>query len=141
MLFLNVMILASSFIATNAIEMSNDDLFVNVEDSEYESSLYKHLKELFDLDKNNVDEDIEVITDELRSHFDVIAKKGNAVFPQTTLSKIIKNNGRIPETVARKVKKHGVLIIRHTIPTETIHQWMADLGCFSILAILIKTLK
>ena len=55
-------------------------------------------------------------------------KKGNSVIPQTTLSKIIKNNGKIPETVARKVKKRGVLIVRHTIPSETIHQWMADLG-------------
>ena len=118
---------------TRSIEMSIDDLFVNDEDSEYESNVYKQLKELIDIDSDEADKKIQEINEELRIELDVIAKRGNTIIPQTSLSKIIKNNGRIPETVARKVKKRGVLIVRHTIPTETIHQWMADLGCISSL--------
>ena len=124
----SVLVLASLVLVTSAVEMSIDDLFVNEEDSEYESSVYKQLKELMDLDSDEVEKNIEEISEELRSQLDVIAKKGNTVIPQTSLSKIIKNNGRIPDAVARKVKKRGVLIVRHTVPTETIHQWMADLG-------------
>ena len=81
-----------------------------------------------DLDVSEVEEDILEISEELRKQLETIVKKGNTIIPQTSLSKIMKNNGRIPEVVARKVRKRGVLIVRHTIPSEQIHQWMADLG-------------
>ena len=81
-----------------------------------------------DLDVSEVEEDILEISEELRKQLGTIVKKGNTIIPQTSLSKILKNNGRIPEAVARKVRKRGVLIVRHTIPSEQIHQWMADLG-------------
>ena len=122
------LVIFAILVTTSAIEMSIEDLFVNGEDSEYESNMYKQLKELMDLDVIEVEKNIQEISEELRKQFEAISKKGNAIIPQTSLSKIIKNNGRIPETVARKVRKRGVLIVRHTIPSEEIHQWMSDLG-------------
>merc|ERR1719362_379339 len=109
----------------DAVDMTiDDDLFVK-EGSEYESNAYKQLKELMDLDVSEVEKDILEISEELRKQLETIVKKGNTIIPQTSLSKIMKNNGRIPEAVARKVRKGGVLIVRHTIPSEQIHQWMA----------------
>ena len=63
---LGVLVLASFFMVTRSVEMSIDDLFVNDEDSEYESNVYKQLKELIDIDYDEADKKIQEITEELR---------------------------------------------------------------------------
>ena len=76
---------------TRSVEMSIDDLFVNDEDSEYESNVYKQLKELIDIGCDEADKKIQEINEELTIQLDVIAKRGNTIIPQTSLSKIIKS--------------------------------------------------
>ena len=63
--------------------MSIDDLFVNDEDSEYESNVYKQLKELIDIGCDEADKKIQEINEELTIQLDVIAKRGNTIILST----------------------------------------------------------
>ncbi len=45
----------------------------------------------------------------------------------TTYDKIKNNGGRLPEGVAEKVKRRGVLVVKDTIPAEEIETMVADL--------------
>ena len=53
--------------------------------------------------------------------------KGSKIIPETTLEKIVNNGGKIPDKLAEKVRKRGVLIVRNTIPEEETKEMMADL--------------
>ena len=49
------------------------------------------------------------------------------MIPETSLEKILNNGGKIPDKIAEKVHKRGVLVVRNTIPEEEIKEMMADL--------------
>jgi len=47
--------------------------------------------------------------------------------PITSFDKIFHNGGEIPEKIAQKVRKRGVVIVRNTIPIDEISEYHSDL--------------
>lgn len=105
---------------------SINDLFTGQE-SEYYSDRFIELKDSFGLDKIVAVSTFNSIEKALRKQLDKIQAHGSQVIPVTHFEKIRKNGGRLPENVAKKVKKRGVLIVRNTISPELVQVWMADL--------------
>jgi hypothetical protein len=101
-----------------------DDLFTDKE-TEYYSDRYEKLKALIGVDEGQADRSMKHILKALERQLEMLHRKGDAaagVIPETTLDKILKNNGRLPENVAAKVRKRGVLIVRNTIPDSLVHE-------------------
>ena len=109
-----------------ACEKTINDLF-NDQEIEYRSESFGLAKDLLDLAPSDVDHQMVKIGSALRKKLGIILEKGNEIIPDVSLSKIIANNGQIPERVAQKMRKRGVLIVRDVVPRETIHDWRASL--------------
>ncbi len=105
-----------------------DDLFTD-EESEYTSEDYVNLRSKIEAE---ITDDLEEkiwprLVKKLQKQLDILEEEGNSVIPETTYAKIANNGGVIPEGVAKKVKKRGVLIVRNTIPEATVHNYFTDL--------------
>ena len=93
--------------------------------ADYKSPLWSDLKERMEV--TSAEKDIQDILKTVRKPLEAIKRKKSSLIPETTLAKILANNGQIPDVVARKVKKRGILIVRKAVDSELIHEWMADL--------------
>ena len=56
-----------------------------------------------------------------------IKEKGSKIIPETTFQKIANNGGHLSEAIVRKVRKHGVLIVRNAIPAKEAYDMMSEL--------------
>ena len=56
-----------------------------------------------------------------------LSERGSDVIPVTSFKRISNNGGRLPEGVAAKVRKTGVVIVREVIPAREIEDMMTDL--------------
>ena len=63
----------------------------------------------------------------MTKHLRTLSERGSDVIPVTSFKRISNNDGRLPEGVADKVRKMGVLIIRDVIPSKEIEEMMTDL--------------
>ena len=63
----------------------------------------------------------------LTKHLRTLSERGSDVIPVTSFKRISNNDGRLPEGVADKVRKMGVLIVRDVIPAKEIEEMMTDL--------------
>ena len=79
------------------------------------------------MDENEVVKIWEKLEKKLDKELEKIRVKGNKLIPETSWEKIMNNGGKIPEKVAQKVHKRGVLIVRNTIPESEVKDMMADL--------------
>ena len=83
----------------------------------YTSSEFEGIKDTLDLSQ----EEAELIFDKIVGKLHSQIKKIRSIkyeFPETTLKKIVDNGGRLPESVARRLRKTGVVIIRKVIPQK-----------------------
>ena len=89
----------------------------------YQSQDFKELKQ-----RLQVGDDVQAQLDRL----EVMIRKQfkhhhrGLLIPETSLAKIRRNGGKLPEKVARKVHKRGIIIVRDTIPKDLVHEWMAE---------------
>lgn len=103
-------------------------LFISLAKSEYRSDDFGAIKEAFDLDPLQAESDTQEILKSLKNSFESMQRRGSEkIIPEIPLTKILANNGEIPEKIARKVKKRGILVVRRTILPQIVHDWMADL--------------
>jgi hypothetical protein len=79
------------------------------------------------VDENEITKIWDKLEKRLDKELDKIRDKGNKLIPETSWEKILNNGGNIPEKVAQKVQKRGVLIVRNTIPEPEVKDMMADL--------------
>ena len=63
----------------------------------------------------------------MTKHLKTLSERGSDVIPVTSFKRISNNDGRLPEGVADKVRKMGVLIVRDVIPAKEIEEMMTDL--------------
>ena len=63
----------------------------------------------------------------MTKHLRTLSERGSDVIPVTNFKRISNNGGRLPEGVADKVRKMGVLVIREVIPAKEIEDMMTDL--------------
>ena len=121
-IFLNfyVLIITSySYIDVNGAEVNDGSInhLLNVnENTEYVSDDYSALKEEISLPSDEADKFFQKVKKQLLKQIDRIKEKGNSIIPETTFQRIVSNGGHLSESIVRKVQKHGVLIVRNTIP-------------------------
>lgn len=102
-----------------------NDLFTD-EESTFSSEEYAKLKDVIQLANDNIEKIFEQVEKRLDKQMEIIREKGSDVVPVTTFDKIRLNGGKIPEAVADKVRKRGVLIVRNTIPKQDVEQLVAE---------------
>ena len=56
-----------------------------------------------------------------------IQKKGSNFIPITSFEKIELNGGNLPDNVARKFVKRGVIIVRNSVSSNLAQSWLADI--------------
>ena len=56
-----------------------------------------------------------------------IQKKGSNFIPVTSFEKIELNGGNLPDNVARKFVKRGVIIVRNSVSSNLAQSWLADI--------------
>ena len=103
-----------------------NDLFSS-ELPEYHSEEYVELKDIIQHDQENIEELFKKVEKKLEKQLEIIKERGNDVIPTVSYDKIRNNGGKLPDGVADKVRKRGVLIIRNVIPKEEIEDMMTDL--------------
>ena len=104
------------------------DLFTD-EESVFASDEYVTLKDKIASEGSTLEiaEIFKKIENKLDKQIETLREKGNKVIPITTFERIQNNGGRIPEGLAEKVHKRGVLIVKNTIPREEIEVFRGDL--------------
>lgn len=106
---------------------SINDLFHANENTEYVSDEYANLKEGISLQSDLADKLFQKVKRQLLKQLERIKEKGTEIIPETTFQKITNNGGHLSESIVRKVHKHGVLIVRNTIPAEETYEMMSEL--------------
>ena len=101
--------------------------FDSNEDTEYISNEYADIKQQIGIDKDEADSFYHKIKKKLNKQIEKIKEKGNEIIPETTFQRIINNNGHLSESNIRKVQKHGILIVRNTIPPKEALNMMSDI--------------
>ena len=117
-------------IAGNTIEPNNgsiDDFYVTNENTEYVSNEYTELKQDIEIKRDEADIFFQKVQKQLRRQLEKIKEKGNEIIPETSFQKIANNNGHLSESIIRKVQKHGILIVRNTIPPKETLNMMSDI--------------
>ena len=117
-------------VAGNKTEPNNvsiKDFFVTNENTEYLSNEYAHIKQDIGIEKNEADIFFQKVKRQLKKQLEKVKEKGNEIIPETTFQKIINNNGHLSESIIRRVQKHGVLIVRNTIPPKETLNMMSDI--------------
>jgi len=104
-----------------------NDLFNANENTEYISDDYGRLKDVISLEPKEAEQFFQKVKRQLIKQLDRIKEKGSEIIPETTFQRIISNGGHLPDSVIRKVQKHGVLIVRNTIPAREALEMMSDL--------------
>ena len=56
-----------------------------------------------------------------------IQKKGSNFIPVTSFERIELNGGNLPDNVARKFVKRGVIVVRNSVPSNLAQIWLADI--------------
>ncbi len=103
-----------------------NDLFTH-EETVFRSEEYVKLKDRIKLGIDNVEELFQRVRKRLQKQVESTMERGVNVVPVTTYEKIRNNGGRLPEGVAEKVRRRGVVVVRDTIPREEIETMVADL--------------
>ena len=101
--------------------------FMANEDTEYVSDEYADIKQQIGLEKKEADIFFQKVTKQLKKQLEKIKEKGDEIIPETTFQKIINNNGYLSESIIRRVRKHGILVVRNTIPPKETLNMMSDL--------------
>ena len=101
--------------------------FISNEDTEYISNEYADIKQQIGIEKNEADIFFHKIKRQLKKQIEKIKEKGNEIIPETTFQRIMNNNGHLSESNIRKVQKHGILIVRNTIPQKEALNMMSDI--------------
>ena len=117
-------------VAGNKTEPNNvsiNDFFVTNENTEYLSNEYADIKQDIGIEKNEADIFFQKVKRQLKKQLEKVKEKGNEIIPETTFQKIINNNGHLSESIIRRVQKHGVLIVRNTIPPKETLNMMSDI--------------
>ena len=112
-------IIINSFL-TILVTVGQDQL---EQDLDYRSQLNGDLKTLLDVDSMQAQKNLEKLAT-------IIGKKlgkEKSSIPETTMEKILNNDGQLSERIVKKVRQKGVLIVRNTIPSNLIHEWSGDL--------------
>ena len=112
-------IIINSFL-TILVTVGQDQL---EQDLDYRSQLNGDLKTLLDVDSMQAQKNLEKLAT-------IIGKKlgkEKSSIPETTMEKILNNDGQLSERIVKKVRQKGVLIVRNTIPSNLIHLWSGDL--------------
>ena len=104
-----------------------NDLFNPNENTEYISDDYARLKEVISLEPKEAEQFFQKVKRQLIKQLDRIKEKGSEIIPETTFQRILSNGGHLPDSIIRKVQKHGVLIVRNTIPSREALEMMSDL--------------
>ena len=92
--------------------------FISNEDTEYISNEYADIKQQIGIEKNEADIFFHKIKRQLKKQMKKMKERGNEIIPETTFQRIMNNNGHLSESTIRKVQKHGILILRNTIPQK-----------------------
>ena len=103
------------------------NLFDSNENTEYLSDEYVALKKEISLNSKDAERLFQKVKRQLLKHVDKIKEKGSEIIPETSFQKIASNGGHLPEATIRKVEKHGILIVRNTIPAKEVLEMMPEL--------------
>lgn len=103
-----------------------NDLF-SEELEAYYSEEYVELKDTIEYDQENLISLFKKVEKKLDKQLEIISERGSEIIPTVSYDKIRNNGGKLPEGVADKVRKRGVLIVRNVIPKEEIEDMMTDL--------------
>ena len=103
------------------------NLFDSDENTEYLSDEYVALKNEISLNSKDAERLFQKVKRQLLKYVDKIKEKGSEIIPETSFQKIASNGGHLPDATIRKVEKHGILIIRNTIPAKEVLQMMPEL--------------
>lgn len=106
---------------------ANRNYFMANEDTEYVSDEYADIKQQIGLENKEADIFFQKVTKQLKKQLEKIKEKGDEIIPETTFQKIINNNGYLSESIIRRVRKHGILVVRNTIPPKETLNMMSDL--------------
>lgn len=106
---------------------SINDLFVSNDDNDYESDQYSEVKKEVGVESNFAQELFKIVEKKLQIRLDELANHGNSIIPIVTMKAIEQNANRLPEDIIAKVKQHGVLVVRNTLPKEEIEELIEDL--------------
>ena len=101
--------------------------FILKEDTEYISNEYADIKQQIGIDKNEADIFFNKIKRQLKKQIEKVKERSNEIIPETTFRRLINNNGHLSESNIRKVQKHGILIVRNTIPQKETLNMMSDI--------------
>ena len=103
------------------------NLFDSNENTEYLSDEYVALKKEISLNSKDAKRLFQKVKRQLLKHVDKIKEKGSEIIPETSFQKIASNGGHLPDATIRKVEKHGILIVRNTIPAKEVLEMMPEL--------------
>ena len=106
---------------------ATNNYFMANEDTEYVSDEYADIKHQIGIEKKEADIFFQKVTKQLKKQLEKIKEKGDEIIPETTFQKIINNNGYLSESIIRRVRKHGILVVRNTIPPKETLNMMSDL--------------
>ena len=112
---------------TNPKSGSMDSNYIKNEDTEYVSNEYAYIKQQIGIEKNDANIFFQKIQRQLKKQLEKNKEKGNEIIPETTFQKIKNNHGHLSESIIRKVQKHGILIVRGTIPPKEALHMMSDI--------------
>ncbi|XP_059081236.1 uncharacterized protein YbiU-like [Tigriopus californicus] len=112
---------------------SINDLFVTDGDSDHESMQYSKVKKAMQVEPDFARRLFQVVEEKLQVRLDELSIHGNSIIPTVTMKAIEENGHRLPDDVAMKVKKHGVLVVRNTLPEEEVQQLMDDLHNYLLI--------
>ena len=85
------------------------------------------LKSIVDEDYNISKLNFASIDKALKKQLHQLERKGSDLIPVTSYEKIILNGGKLPENIARKLIKRGVLVIRNTLSLEMSRDWISNI--------------
>ena len=93
----------------------------------YYSDEYVELKDIIEHDQENIEDVFKKVEKKLDKQLEVIKERGNELIPTVSFDKIRNNGGKLPEGIADKVRKRGVLIIKNVIPKQEVEDMMTEL--------------
>ena len=107
-----------------------NDLFTD-EETMFYSDEYAALKDSLGLDAAAVEKAYRKVERRLERQAEMLreaaARQGADLIPSTSFRRIAQNGGRLPDGIADKVRKRGVLIVRGVIPAKEIEEMMSEL--------------
>ena len=89
----------------------------------FQLCILEEMDNVYDFGTNHHTSMVEALDKQIKH----IQKKGSNFIPITSFEKIELNGGNLPDNVARKFVKRGVIIVRNSVSSNLAQSWLADI--------------